>query len=896
MKKILSVLLAVCLLVGCVPVVAWATETKTPVTIKSIVAEDRVFDGSRDVSLTVTYGTESNQTTGTFTAEGTVETSTSGNDKEVTVKRESLVLPESESALYELSIPETLPNVTVNITNHTTYLEPEIKGVKGILGMHINVEEGVYLCPTGGYDTITKRQLSEGIDLSSPGYHNDEPFNFPNKFENIGWTTHCIEKVEFRNSRMFLTFKEPFEIKKDPQYGTPIPDVVVADVTPDGGYFPNETASKVAYHISYTDKHVVAIPRPAETVFTYDGQPHAPTMAESVENYPITLWRYFTHDSSIPDYSDTTNKTMTTPPTQPGRYVAQYQITEEDGNGKSCFAYMGDVEFSIVKDAVYTIKVTNPIIGTPDEKDFPDGKPTLDRFFFNWKSDDLSLQDIGLRWKDVTYDNQGNCTAPIVEKGKAYEWIATGNGGKSNYYRMPLRGTLIPWPDGTTEPTEHTHNGDGEWKSDEDNHWHECTAEGCDLTGNPKKYGIAAHVYDQTGDTCICGAKKPTETPPATDPSGPSTPSTPTPAPAPKDEVTTTPTVSGGTANTTVSSSDGASLVEAAKQPGTGEVTVKVEPKEDITAANVTLPASTVTGVGAAKTDLTVETPVADITLPSAALTELGRGAGNVTVSAAVNDDETVSIDVKKDNTVVKALAQPMKAVIPAENVTSSTVAYLVDENGNETIIPKSISGKEEMRFPLKGSAKIKLLTVEKAFVDTQGHWADKEGAIGFAFSRQLFKGTSDTSFSPNTTMTRGMMVTVLHRLESTPKGSSVSFGDVSGDDYFAEAVAWGAENKIVEGTGGNSFAPGRDVTREQLATFLYRYAKAYGVDTAGRTNLASFPDSGNVSGYAKDALEWACNAGLMKGSSDGKLNPTGSAKRGEVAAILMRFVEYINK
>ncbi len=97
-------------------------------------------------------------------------------------------------------------------------------------------------------------------------------------------------------------------------------------------------------------------------------------------------------------------------------------------------------------------------------------------------------------------------------------------------------------------------------------------------------------------------------------------------------------------------------------------------------------------------------------------------------------------------------------------------------------------------------------------------------------------------------------------------------------------------------GTGGNSFAPGRDVTREQLATFLYRYAKAYGVDTAGRTNLASFPDSGNVSGYAKDALEWACNAGLMKGSSDGKLNPTGSAKRGEVAAILMRFVEYINK
>lgn len=85
-------------------------------------------------------------------------------------------------------------------------------------------------------------------------------------------------------------------------------------------------------------------------------------------------------------------------------------------------------------------------------------------------------------------------------------------------------------------------------------------------------------------------------------------------------------------------------------------------------------------------------------------------------------------------------------------------------------------------------------------------------------------------------------------------------------------------------------------MTREQLATFLYRYASKYGVDTAGRTSLTSFPDSGNVSGYAKDAMEWTYHTGLIKGTDNGRLDPTGSATRGQVAAILMRFVEYINK
>lgn len=382
--------------------------------------------------------------------------------------------------------------------------------------------------------------------------------------------------------------------------------------------------------------------------------------------------------------------------------------------------------------------------------------------------------------------------------------------------------------------------------------------------------------------------EKPAE--PVTPPSGGNSSTTP------KDEVITTPTVSGGTANSTVSSSQGASLVEAAKQPSTGEVTVKVDTTQDVTAANVTLPASIATGVGAAKADLKVETPVAEITLPSAALTSLGTGASNVTMSTAVNSDDTVSITVKKDSTTVTTLAQPMKAAIPAPDITGTTVAVLVNEDGTETVIPKSISGKDEISLLLGGSAKIKLKDNSKAFNDTKDHWADNNGSIGFATSRELFQGVSDSSFAPDQPMTRGMIVTVLHLLESKPKGSTANFTDVPGGAYYAEAVAWGNEKGIVQGTGANSFTPNQNVTREQLATFLYRYAAKYGVDTTGRTSLTSFPDSGNVSGYAKDALEWAYHTGLIKGTDNGRLDPTGSATRGQVAAILMRFVEYINK
>jgi len=370
-----------------------------------------------------------------------------------------------------------------------------------------------------------------------------------------------------------------------------------------------------------------------------------------------------------------------------------------------------------------------------------------------------------------------------------------------------------------------------------------------------------------------------------------STPSTPT---------TTTeanPTVTNGTASTTVSSSTADTLVEGAKADNAEEVTVKVEPTGGTAdTVEVSLPASAVSDLGSqTNAALTVETPVADVKIPNESLGELSQGAGNVTVSAAKNEDASVSITVKKDSNVVTNLSQPMKAVIPAENVTSGTVAVRVNPDGTETIIKKSIAGSGELNVLLNGSATVKIKDNSKSFDDTKDHWADKDGSIAFVSSHELFMGTTKTSFAPEQTMTRAMLVTVLHRLEDTPKGTAPAFGDVKGTEYYAEAVAWGSQQGIVVGDGTN-FMPDKNVTREQLATFLYRYATTYGINTTGRTSLTGFSDSAKVSGYAKEAMEWCVNVGLIKGVGKNSLNPAGSAKRGEVAAILMRFVNYINK
>lgn len=165
---------------------------------------------------------------------------------------------------------------------------------------------------------------------------------------------------------------------------------------------------------------------------------------------------------------------------------------------------------------------------------------------------------------------------------------------------------------------------------------------------------------------------------------------------------------------------------------------------------------------------------------------------------------------------------------------------------------------------------------------------------VMFVYENGLFSGTDSRSFSPNASMTRAMLVTVLYRLEGEPVGTgSSSFSDVRSGSYYEKAVAWAAANGIVTGTGSTSFSPDAKVTREQLAAILYRYAQYKKLDTDAGAKLDSFSDAGNVSGYASEALSWAVSEGLINGAS-GRLTPKGDATRAQVAAILHRFVENV--
>ena len=167
---------------------------------------------------------------------------------------------------------------------------------------------------------------------------------------------------------------------------------------------------------------------------------------------------------------------------------------------------------------------------------------------------------------------------------------------------------------------------------------------------------------------------------------------------------------------------------------------------------------------------------------------------------------------------------------------------------------------------------------------------------VVYAYENGLFSGTSDTTFSPNASMTRAMLVTVLYRLEGQPAVSGRSgFSDVKLNSYYEDAVTWAADNGIVNGTGATTFSPNANVTREQMAAILYRYAQYKQYSTTASASLNGFSDAAKVSTYAKAPLSWAVAEKLVNGS-EGKLLPTGNATRAQVAAILHRFVENVAK
>ncbi len=166
--------------------------------------------------------------------------------------------------------------------------------------------------------------------------------------------------------------------------------------------------------------------------------------------------------------------------------------------------------------------------------------------------------------------------------------------------------------------------------------------------------------------------------------------------------------------------------------------------------------------------------------------------------------------------------------------------------------------------------------------------------AVCYVYENDMMNGVSETSFAPNATTSRAMIVTILYRLENEPAVSGSAFTDVPSGQWYSNAVAWAAENGIVNGVTDTTFAPNSAITREQMAAILYRYAAWKGCDVSGRVDLSGYTDAASVSAYATEAMAWANAEGLITGVTDTTLRPAGSAVRAQAATILMRLCENV--
>ena len=183
--------------------------------------------------------------------------------------------------------------------------------------------------------------------------------------------------------------------------------------------------------------------------------------------------------------------------------------------------------------------------------------------------------------------------------------------------------------------------------------------------------------------------------------------------------------------------------------------------------------------------------------------------------------------------------------------------------------------------------------TAEIPFSDVEAS-AWYHDAIVYIYQNGMMNGTSANTFSPDAVTTRGMVVTILYRLEGEPATSASDFTDIATDSYYADAVAWAAESGIVNGVSESSFAPDKPINREQMAAILYRYSQYKGYDTNSTGSLNTYADADQVSGWAQPAVIWANASGLISGNSTTSLNPLGYASRAEIATILMRFMENV--
>ena len=264
-----------------------------------------------------------------------------------------------------------------------------------------------------------------------------------------------------------------------------------------------------------------------------------------------------------------------------------------------------------------------------------------------------------------------------------------------------------------------------------------------------------------------------------------------------------------------------------------------------------------------------------------------------VSVSSVSNGSVTVSPkNASKGATVTITVA-------PDEGYELDTLT-VTDKDGNNIRLTNAGDGKYTFTMPDSR------VTVNATFTEVEdvpeqvGPFTDVNTddwfaeAVQYMLDNEMMNGVTATTFGPNTTTTRGMIVTILYRLEGEPDAAASNFTDVASNMYYADAINWAAANGIVNGITTTTFGPDNAITREQMAAILYRYAQYKGYDVTASNDLGSYTDASQISAYATTAMQWANAEGLITGNTTTTINPIGNATRAEVATILMRFCENI--
>lgn len=270
-----------------------------------------------------------------------------------------------------------------------------------------------------------------------------------------------------------------------------------------------------------------------------------------------------------------------------------------------------------------------------------------------------------------------------------------------------------------------------------------------------------------------------------------------------------------------------------------------------------------------------------------------GSTTYSVSVSSAANGKVTTSTSRASKGSTVTLTVKPDEGYA-LDQLT------VTDANGKAVSVTKVNDTKYTFKMPAsKVSVKV---TFEKAepvsslpFTDVDvADWFYE--AVEYVYDNGMMNGTTSTKFGPDAQLTRGMIVTILYRLEGEPTVSGNDFVDVNPSQYYADPIAWAAKNGIVTGYGDGTFGPENSITREQLAAILSRYASYKGYSVSKSADLSAYTDASSISSYAKDAMAWANAEGLITGVTATTLNPKDTATRAQVATILMRFCENVAK